>query len=177
MAGKSYRLFYRPVWGPFPPSQPFLFLVCRRVSQSRFSSASPVAHPPLPLPSTSQIKLGGTFFGSQNVRVDVFLRILDHPGGPTCLSHLPVGSPPTHGSVYNHCERTMDGLRIDDVISRNREGSLTEDEVVAYVQSGDPTHQGWDDWPLNLTFRINSFLRTNGPVPDPDLAVLGFLDP
>ena len=94
MAGKSYRLFYRPVWGSFPPSQPFLFLVCRRVSQSRFSSASPVAHPPLPLPSTSQIKLGGTFFGSQNVRVDVFLRILDHPGRPTCLSHLPVGSPP-----------------------------------------------------------------------------------
>ena len=45
--------FHCPVWGPFLPSHPFLFLVCRRVSQSRFSSASPVVHPPLPLPSTS----------------------------------------------------------------------------------------------------------------------------
>ena len=53
MAGKSHRFFYRPVWGPFLLSHPFLFLVCRRVSQSRFSSASSVAHPPLPLPSTS----------------------------------------------------------------------------------------------------------------------------
>ena len=33
----------------------------------------------------------------------------------------------------------MDGLRLDDIISGNREGSLTEDEIVEYVQSGDPT--------------------------------------
>ena len=83
---------------------------------------------------------------------------------------------PTHGSVCNHCEHMMDGLRLDDVISGNREGSLTEDEVVAYVQSGDPTNQAWDDWPLRMTFRINSFLRADGPVPEPDLAVIGFLD-
>ena len=70
----------------------------------------------------------------------------------------------------------MDGMRLEDVISSNREGSLMEDEVVAYVQSGDPTNQAWDDWPLRMTFRINSFLRANVPVPEPDLAMLGFLD-
>ena len=86
---------------------------------------------------------------------------------------------PTYGSVCNHCARMMDGLTIDDMISGDREGSLTEDEVVAYVQSGDPTNQAWD-WAnrpdLRMTFRINSFLRANGPVPEPDLAMLGFLD-
>ena len=70
----------------------------------------------------------------------------------------------------------MDRMRLEDVISGNREGSLTEDEVVAYVQSGDPTNQAWDDWPLRMTFRINSFLRANGPMPEADLAMLGFLD-
>ena len=70
----------------------------------------------------------------------------------------------------------MDGMRLEDVISSNREGSLMEDEVVANVQSGDPTNQARDDWPLRMTFRINSFLRANGPVPEPDLAMLGFLD-
>ena len=45
---------------------------------------------------------------------------------------------PTHGGVCNHCERMMDGLRLDDIISGNREGSLTEDEIVEYVQSGGP---------------------------------------
>ena len=70
----------------------------------------------------------------------------------------------------------MDGLRLEDVISGNREGSLTEDEVVAYVQSGDPANQAWDNWLLRMTFRINAFLRANGPVPEPDLAVIGFLD-
>ena len=83
---------------------------------------------------------------------------------------------PTRGAVCNHCERMMDGLRLDDVISGNREGSLTEDEIVAYVQNRDPTNQDWDEWPLRMTFRINSFLRVHGPVPEPDLAVLGFLD-
>ena len=55
---------------------------------------------------------------------------------------------PTHGAVCNHCAWMMDGLRIDDLISGNREGSLTENEVVAYVQSGDPTERDWDDWLL-----------------------------
>ena len=70
----------------------------------------------------------------------------------------------------------MDGLRLDDVIAGNREGSLTEDEIVEYVQNGDPNHRDWDDWPLRMTFRINSFLRAHGPVAEPDLALLGFLD-
>ena len=83
---------------------------------------------------------------------------------------------PTPGGVCNHCERMMDGLRLDDVIAGNREGSLTEDEIVEYVQSGDPNHRDWDDWPLRMTFRINSFLRAQGPVGDPDLFAIGFLD-
>ena len=83
---------------------------------------------------------------------------------------------PTPGGVCNHCERMMDGLRIDDIIAGNREGSLTEDEIVEYVQNGDPNHRDWDDWPLRMTFRINSFLRAHDPVGDPDLFVLGFLD-
>ena len=70
----------------------------------------------------------------------------------------------------------MDGLRLDDVIAGNREGTLTEDEIVQYVQSGDPNHRDWDDWPLRMTFRINSFLRAQGLVGEPDLALLGFLD-
>ena len=76
----------------------------------------------------------------------------------------------THGGVCNHCERMMDGLRLDDVIASNREGSLTEDEIVEYVQNGDPNHRDC------MTFRINSFLRAHGPVAEPDLALLGFLD-
>ena len=83
---------------------------------------------------------------------------------------------PTPGGVCNHCERMMDGLRLDDVIAGNREGSLTEDEIVEYVQNGDPNHRDWDEWPLRMTFRINSFLRAHGPVGEPDLAALGFLD-
>ena len=70
----------------------------------------------------------------------------------------------------------MDGLRMDDIISDNREGSLTENEIVEYVQSGDPNHRDWDDWPLRMAFRINSFLRAHGPVGEPDLVALGFLD-
>ena len=70
----------------------------------------------------------------------------------------------------------MDGLRLDDIISGNREGSLTEDEIVDYVQSGDPNNREWDDFPLRMTFRINSFLRQQGDVGEPDLAALGFLD-
>ena len=68
----------------------------------------------------------------------------------------------------------MNGLRLDDIISGNREGSLTEDEIVEYVQSGDPNDRDWDDWPLRMTFRINSFLRSQGIVGEPDLAALDF---
>ena len=68
----------------------------------------------------------------------------------------------------------MDGLRLDDIISGNREGSLTEDEIVEYVQSGDPNHRDWDDFPLRMTFRINSFLRQQGDVGEPDLEALDF---
>ena len=70
----------------------------------------------------------------------------------------------------------MDGLRIDDVIAGHWEGSLTEDEIVEFVQNGDPNHRDWDEWPLRMTFRINSFLRGRGDVGEPDLAALGFLD-
>ena len=70
----------------------------------------------------------------------------------------------------------MDGFRLDDLIAGLRVGSLTEDEIVQYVQDGDPNHRDWDEWPLRMTFRINSFLRTQGPVGDPDLFALGFLD-
>ena len=83
---------------------------------------------------------------------------------------------PISGGVCNHCERMMEGLTLDDVITGKREGSLTEDDIVAYVQSGYPNEQDWDDFPLRMTFRINSFFRAQGPVDDVDLVVLGFLD-
>ena len=83
---------------------------------------------------------------------------------------------PTPGGVCNHCERMMDGFRLDDMIAGLRVGSLTEDEIVQYVQDGDPNDRDWDDWPLRMTFRINSFLREQGDVGEPDLAALGFLE-
>ena len=70
----------------------------------------------------------------------------------------------------------MDGLTLDDVISGNRVGSLTEDEIVAYVRNGDPNDRDWDDFPLRMTYRINAFLRAQGPIDEPDLVLLGFLD-
>ena len=70
----------------------------------------------------------------------------------------------------------MDGFRIDDIIAGLRVGTLTEDEIVEYVQSGDPNNREWDDFPLRMTFRINSFLRQQGDVGEPDLAALGFLE-
>lgn len=79
------------------------------------------------------------------------------------MSHLPVGSPP-------HPWLCLQSLRANDRWIK------IKCQVVAYVQSGDPTNQAWDDWPLRMTFRINSFLRANGPAPEPDLAILGFLD-
>ena len=78
---------------------------------------------------------------------------------------------PTHGSACNHCDRMMDGYTLEDLIFR-RDCSLTEDNVVAYVRSSDPTNQAWDDWPLCMTYRINSFLRANRDNPEPDLAIL-----
>ena len=115
--------------------------------------------------------------GFQTVRVNFCL--LDSweyiENQPVCHIYQWVAHP-THGGVCNHCERMMDGLRLDDLIAGNREGSLTEDEIVEYVQSGDPNHRDWDEWPLRMTFRINSFLREHGPVGDADLEALGFLD-
>ena len=78
---------------------------------------------------------------------------------------------PTPGGVCNHCERMMEGLTIEDVIA-GRAGTLTEDDVVAYVQNADPNERDWDDLPLRMTYRINAFLRAQGPVEEPDLAVL-----
>ena len=116
-------------------------------------------------------------FGYQPVRVNFFL--LDSndyvTNQPVCHIYQWVAHP-TYGGVCNHCERMMDGLSLDDVIDGNWEGSLTEDDIVAYVQNGDPNHRDWDDFPLRMTFRINSFLRAQGPMDEPDLALLGFLD-
>ena len=92
---------------------------------------------------------------------------------PVCHIYQWVAQP-TEGGVCNHCERMMDGFRMDDMIAGRREGPLTEDEIVDYVQSGDPNHRDWDDFPLRMTFRINSFLRTQGIMGEPDLAVLDF---
>ena len=65
----------------------------------------------------------------------------------------------------------MDGYTLDDLIFR-RDCSLTEDEVVAYVRRSDPMYQEWDDWPLCVTFRVNSFLRADGASPEPHLDIL-----
>ena len=78
----------------------------------------------------------------------------------------------TPGGVCNHCERLMEGLTIEDVIA-DRDGSLTEDDVVAYVRSGDPNDREWDDFPLRMTYRINAFLRAQGPIEEPDMVLLG----
>ena len=116
--------------------------------------------------------------GFQTVRVDFFCSLDSWEyveNQPVCHIYQWVAHP-TQGGVCNHCERMMDGLRLDDIISGNREGSLTEDEIVQYVQDGDPNNREWDDFPLRMTFRINSFLRRQGDVGEPDLAALGFLE-
>ena len=79
---------------------------------------------------------------------------------------------PTDGAVCNQCALMMDGFTLDDLISGSGECSLTEDDVVAYVQSGDPTERDWDDWPLRMTYRINAFLRANPDHPESDLDIL-----
>ena len=150
----------------------------RGIQGVRFFTIRAVACPPMSLPSTCQTQLGRAVLGSK-LFVLIFIFSLDSweyiENQPVChiyqwLAH------PTHGGVCNHCERMMDGLRLDDIISGNREGSLTEDEIVEYVQSGDPNHRDWDDFPLRMTFRINSFLRQQGDVGDADLEALGFLE-
>ena len=83
---------------------------------------------------------------------------------------------PTPGGVCNHCERMMEGLTLDDLVIGNTEGSLSEDDIVQYVQNGYPNERGWDEMPLRMTFRINQFLRRQGDIGDPDLALLGFSD-
>lgn len=46
----------------------------------------------------------------------------------------------THGSVYHHRDRMMDGHTLEDLIFEREACSLTEDDVVAYVRSSDPTN-------------------------------------
>ena len=114
--------------------------------------------------------------GYQPVHVNFFIDTNDYVHAqPVCHIYQWVAHP-TPGGVCNHFERMMDGLTLDDVISGNLEGSLTEDDIVDYVQNGDPNQRDWDDFPLRMTFRINSFLRAQGPVGEPDLVALGFLD-
>ena len=164
------------VWVPFPYT--FSLIFHSSIQGVRFSTNSAVACPPVSLPSTSQTQLGRAVLGS-NLFVLIFIFLLDScdyvENQPVCHIYHWVAHP-THGGVCNHCERMMDGLRLDDMIAGRREGSLTEDEIVQFVQDGNPNHRDWDEWPLRMTFRINSFLRAQDPVGEPDLAALGFLD-
>ena len=142
----------------------------------RVSTNRAVACPPMSLPSTRPTQLGRAVLGSKLFVLNFLSDSWEYmENQPVCHIYQWVAHP-TQGGVCNHCERMMDGLRLDDIISGNREGSLTEDEIVQYVQDGDPNDREWDEWPLRMTFRINSFLRTHGPVGEPDLAALGFLD-
>ena len=167
--------FFR-VWVPFF-FIPFLIFY-RGIQGVRVFTIRVVACPPVSLPSTCQTQLGRAVLGS-SLFVLIFIFSLDSweyvENQPVCHIYQWVAHP-THGGVCNHCERMMDGLRLDDLIAGNREGSLTEDEIVQYVQDGDPNQRDWDDFPLRMTFRINSFLRQQGDVGEPDLAALGFLE-
>ena len=135
-----------------------------------------MASPPLHVPSTSSTQLGRAVLGASLFLLIFFLDTNEFvEKQPVCHIYRWVAHP-TYGGVCNHCERMMEGLTLDDVIAGNREGSLTEDDIVAYVQSGYPNERDWDEMPLRMTFRINSFLRAQGPVDDVDLVVLGFSD-
>ena len=168
--------FFR-VWVPFFLI-PFFDFFHRSIQGVRFFTIRAVACPPMSLPSTSPTQLGRAVLGS-SLFVLIFIFSLDSwdyvENQPVCHIYQWVAHP-TPSGVCNHCERMMDGLRIDDMIAGNREGSLTEDEIVQYVQDGDPNNRDWDDFPLRMTFRINSFLRQQGDVGEPDLAALGFLE-
>ena len=146
------------------------------IQGGRFFTGCAVACPLMSLPSTCQTQLGRTVLGS-NLFVSIFLSdswdFVENQ--PVCHIYQWVAHPTPDG-VCNHCERMMDGFRLDDMIAGLRVGSLTEDEIVEYVQNGDPNHRDWDDGPLRMTFRINSFLRQQGDVGEPDLAALGFLE-
>ena len=163
------------MWVPFPHT---FFDFHRGIQGVPFSTNCAVACPPVSLPSTSQTQLGRAVLGSI-LFVLIFIFSLDSwdylENQPVCHIYQWVAHP-TPGGVCNHCERMMDGLRLDDMIAGLRVGSLTEDEIVQFVQDGDPNQRDWDDWPLRMTFRINSFLREQGDVGEPDLAALGFLD-
>ena len=115
--------------------------------------------------------------GSKIVYVNFFLsEVNDYVmKQPVCHIYQWVAHP-TDGGVCNHCERMMEGWTLEDVISGNLRGSLTEDDIVAYVQNGYPDDRDWDEFPLRMTFRINSFLRDQGHVGEPELALLGFFD-
>ena len=90
--------------------------------------------------------IGPRGFWFQPVRVNFFLIDSLHFVENQPVRHIYQWvAHPTHGGVCNHCERMMDGLRLDDMIAGNREGSLTEDEIVEFVQNGDPNHRDWDD--------------------------------
>ena len=175
MAGEFYSFFHFLGCGTLFLI-PFLIFY-RGIQGVRVSTNRAVAYPPMSLPSTCQTQLGRAVLGSKLfVLIFCLLDSLEYvENQPVCHIYQWVAHP-THGGVCNHCERMMDGLRLDDIIAGNREGSLTEDEIVEYVQSGDPNDRDWDDWPLRMTFRINSFLREHGPVGDADLEALGFLD-
>ena len=172
----SFIVFFG-VWVPFFFLIPFLIFFHRGIQGVRVSTNCAVACSPMSLPSTCPTQLGRAVLGSK-LFVLIFC-LLDSweyvENQPVCHIYQWVARP-THGGVCNHCERMMDGLRLDDIIAGNREGSLTEDEIVEYVQSGDPNHRDWDDFPLRMTFRINSFLRQQGDVGEPELAALGFLE-
>ena len=177
MAGEFHDFLFFSGVGPFFPYTFFFFDFYRGIQGVRVSTNRAVAYPPMSLPSTCQTQLGRAVLGSK-----LFVLIFCSLDSWEYIENQPVChiyqwlAHPTHGGVCNHCERMMDGLRLDDIISGNREGSLTEDEIVQYVQDGDPNQRDWDDFSLRMTFRINSFLRRQGDVGEPDLAALGFLE-
>ena len=123
-----------------------------------------MARPPLSLLSATSIELSRAVLGTNYFSLIFFLDSLEYvDNSPVChiyqwLAH------PSRDAVCNHrrCH------------CWNSEGTLTEDDIVGFFRAGDPTNQAWDDWPLRMTCRINSFLRSNGPVPEPDLAELAF---
>ena len=107
------------------------------------------------------IELGCTFLGPKMLVSLFFLDSLTTLEDQLICHIYQWVAHPTDSSVCNYCNRMMDGFTIDDLISGSMTGFLTQEVVVAYVRGDDPTNQDWDDWPLRMTFRINSFLRAN----------------
>ena len=50
--------------------------------------------------------------------------------------------------------------------------SIEQKKPYCLVEKKMPMYQEWDDWPLCVTFRVNSFLRADGASPEPDLDIL-----